>query len=158
MIVEMTLDQLIRNTEQIETTKRHHIADQVQIPGGYEALKVNDGEVVFQGETNTKHHPKIRIEIEPVETGGVPLTLTTGENISIKPTDTRSKDVQVTCDCEDFYYRFATVNSKNGVLFGNITKVYIPKGKRKPEGPFQPSICKHIIKLGSTLRGDGVIR
>jgi hypothetical protein len=157
MIVEMTLDQLVRNTEKIETTKRHHIADEVQLKNGYQALKISEQEVVFQAETSTDHNPKIRMEIEQTEQGGIPLTLTTGESVKIQPVNTRQKDVQVTCNCDDFIFRFATVNSKNGVLFGNITKTYIAKGVRKPEGPFEPSVCKHIIKLGSVLKGDGII-
>ena len=157
MIVEMTLDQLIKNTEQIETKKRHHIADQVQLNGGYQALKLNDGEVVFQAKTNTNHQPKIRVEIEQVDRG-TNIVLTTGESVEIKPIDTRQKDVQVSCNCEDFIYRFATVNSRNGVLFGNITNTYIAKGVRKPEGPFEPSVCKHIIKLGSVLKANDIIR
>lgn len=158
-LLEMTLQQLIQNTEQIVTTKRHHIAHEVKFPTGFQALKLSDDEVVFQGKTNTGHQPKIRVDIDRIEgRGGVPVKLTTGEAIQMKTVNTWKQDVHVACNCEDFTFRFATVNSRAGVLLGNVTNTYVSKGKRRPEGPFEPSICKHIIKLGDILKDQRIIR
>lgn len=158
-LLEMTLRQLIQNTEQIVTTKRHHIAHEVKFPTGFQALKISDNEVVFQGKTNTGHQPKIRVDVEQIKgRGGVPVALSTGESIQIKTVNTWNQDVQVACNCEDFSFRFATVNSRAGVLLGNVTNTYVSKGVRQPEGPFEPSICKHIIKLGDILKDQRIIR
>lgn len=159
MILEMTVRELIANTERIETTKRHHVADQVQIVGGFVVQQLGETDLLFEGDTNTGHHPKIRAPIQIVETGGTRVTTADGTQLTILPISSTADDVQVTCDCEDFYFRFATLNSKANVLFGTITKVYIPKGTRNvAPASTVPAVCKHIIKLSHLLNNQGVLR
>ncbi len=158
----MSLGQLLANTRKIPTTKRHHIADQVQLVGGFQAVKLDGSRIVFQSKTNTGHAPKVSFDYEET-TNGTQVVTQDGTDLSIRPKSSTTDDILVSCNCEDFFYRFATVNSENGVLFGNIERVYVPKGTRKlsqQEYPIssQPAICKHVIKLTDLLRAQQVIR
>jgi len=161
MLVEMTMQELIRNTEQIPTEKRHHIADQVQIVGGYHVQRIGESDLVFQAKTSTGHTAKIRAVVSETPSGGASVELSDGTPMQFAPIATRADDVQISCNCEDFYYRFAAVNSRYRVLFGEITKPYIPKGPRMSDrepASDQPAICKHVIKLTHLLQSQGIMR
>ncbi len=158
MIVESSMRELIANTERIPTTKRHHIANQVVIVRGFEAQRLGEDDVLFSAVTSEGHNPKIRVKVTEDEHS--PTTVNLGDTqVHITPVSVASDDVQVSCDCDDFFFRFARINSKYGVLFGRIDRVYIPKGTRHV-GPVStvPAVCKHIIKFTHLLRSHNIMK
>lgn len=158
MLIEASIQDLIRSTEQIDTTARHHIAYQVQMVNGYQVVKFGP-DLVFQGQTSTNHHPKIRMVGYQLDEGprSAKVVTVSGEELSIKPLSKRSK-TYITCDCEDFIYRFAMTNQKQDVLFGRITSVYIPKTNRPSSNIGQIGVCKHIIRLIDLLEDERIVR
>lgn len=153
----MTLQQLYRNTEQIPTKKRHNVSDEVALANGYKVDKLTDESILVSATTSKQYTPKIKLPVTLVDGEGAAITTTDGEQLTITPPSVAKDDVQVTCTCDDFYFRFATVNSKENVLFGNITRTYVPVGSGHRVAHDVPAVCKHIIKLADTLQRDGII-
>lgn len=160
MIVETSMQRLIANTEMIPTTKRHMIADQVILINGFRVVRLGK-DVVFEASTSTGHHPKIRVAVEEDENSQTILKLVDNTELRITPVSRTNDDVQVSCDCDDFFHRFAKINSRHGVLFGKIDRIYIPKGTPRTYQhpiPDAPAVCKHLIKLTDFLQASSIIR
>ena len=157
MLIEASIRDLITSTNQIETKARQHIAYQVQITGGFQTLKVGP-DLVFQSNTSTGHHPKIRITgfEEYTGPGAVNVVTVAGEELSVRQLSVSSR-AYVSCDCEDFIYRFAATNQQYGVLFGKITRPSIPKTNRV-QNLGLIGVCKHLIKFVELLKSEGIVR
>lgn len=156
MLIEASIQDLLTSTNQIETKARQHIAYKVQFPQGYQVLKVGK-DLVFQGHASTGHNPKIRqVNFQEDEDTGTLVATTTHETLSVVPMEMNSP-VYVTCDCEDFVYRFAFTNHQQGVLFGRITSPKIPKTNRPTSNLGQIGICKHLIKFVELLASEKLI-
>lgn len=157
MLLEASIRDLIVSTNQIETKFRQHVSDQVQFTMGYQVMQIGDS-VVFQGYTSNDHFPKIRVlHTQPDDsTTAVKLVTVAGKSLSIVPIK-KTSDVLITCNCEDFVYRFATTNQQHGVLFGSITKPYIATGVRPSQNLGVIGVCKHLIKLVDILTADRIL-
>ena len=161
MLVEASIKDLINSTNQIETKARQHIAYQVRITNGFQVLRVGR-DLVFQGHTSTGHDPKIRlIDYQESQQGdstkSTPIVTVAQQEIDLIPM-TKHSQVYVTCNCEDFIYRFATTNQKNGVLFGHITRPTIPKTSRPSSNLGQIGVCKHLIKFIDLLTAEQILK
>lgn len=158
MLVEASIQDLITSTDQIETKARQHIANQVQFSNGFQSIKVGP-DIVFQGDTSTGHHPKIRITGIKEDDGPTSVEIMTmsGKPLNILPL-TKQTQCYVTCDCEDFVYRFATTNQQRGVLFGKITRPHIPKSNRMTSNLGVIGFCKHLIKFTELLTAERILK
>lgn len=66
--------------------------------------------------------------------------------------------VKVSCNCNDFKWRFAYYNSKDGSLLGTAPPPYIGRTNRGAANPQEtPGVCKHIIRLKKELENDNLI-
>lgn len=158
MIVEASIQDLITSTNSIATDARQHVANQVQFTKGFNTTKFGK-DLVFQGVTSTGHTPKLRITglDEGEKPGSISVVTPSGQPMHIQP---MSKQAQafVSCDCEDFVFRFATTDQARGVLFGRITKPYIPKTDRATQNLGKVGVCKHLIKFVELLSSQGVLK
>lgn len=157
MIIEASIQDLTTSTNSIDTTARQHTANQVQLKNGFQTIKMGT-DVVFQGETVSGHTPKLRVAGLEVTDGPTAVEVVTPSGpIKILPL---SKQAQafVSCDCEDFVYRFATTDQARGVLFGKITRPYIPKTNRATQNLGKIGVCKHLIKFVDVLTSQGVLK
>jgi len=96
-------------------------------------------------------------EDEENNMGGNYFTFQTedGQDYSIEPLSYTMADVEVSCTCLDFYYRFAVWNDSDGSLFGNAPPTYIKKTDRKPLNPQRlPGLCKHLMSLTTEIRQE----
>lgn len=82
------------------------------------------------------------------------FTAVDGEEYHIVPVQLQKATVKVSCNCLDFYYRFAPYNSKDDSLYGNPPPPYQRKTMtRPPVNPKQtPGVCKHLMKAVIALR------
>lgn len=77
----------------------------------------------------------------------------------IIPIDLMKHNAKVRCNCLDFYYRFASSNSKNDSLIGPPPPPYVKKTNRPPVNPQQvPALCKHLLRLIQQLRLVQVVK
>ena len=153
------------NIEQIATKKRQHVTGPVQIkksvlvasePSGVLEVKstVHSGEkayatviqfsgVKYQGEDNPNNST---------------FTGSDGSEHHMVPLVLKEKNVKVTCNCLDFYHRFAPHNNKDGSLHGNYVP-YVPTSDRASDNPNgRPGVCKHIIKTVESLKLSGIVK
>jgi hypothetical protein len=81
-----------------------------------------------------------------------------GKPLHIDPFTTSRSDVQVRCDCMDFYWRFANWNFKQHALSGDKPPPYVKKTDRAPVNPLQKAgTCKHLYKLVQQLQSKGLV-
>lgn len=157
MLVEASIQDLMTSTNSIDTDARQHIANQVQFKNGFQTVKVGT-DVVFQGATTTGHTPKFRITgLEEGDGPGAVEVMTQSGPIKIQPLSKQAQ-AYVSCDCEDFVFRFATTDQARGVLFGKITRPYIPKTDRATQNLGKIGVCKHLIKFVDLLSSQGVLK
>lgn len=157
MLIETSIQDLITSTNQIDTTARQHVYNEVQIVGGYQTTQVGN-DLIFQCRTNTGHTPKIRIvNVEESSTPLASTVITTGgKQLLISPIP-KTSQTYISCDCEDFVYRFAVTDQQRGVLFGKITRPTIPKTNRATQNLGKMGVCKHLLKFVAVLTNDGIL-
>lgn len=82
-----------------------------------------------------------------------------GREAHAKPITLAGHNVKCRCNCMDFHYRFANYNSADKSLVGRPPPLYRRKTTtRPPVNPMQvPGMCKHLLKLVATLRGQGLV-
>lgn len=157
MIIEASIQDLTASTNSIDTTARQHTANQVQLKNGFQTIKMGT-DVVFQCETTTGHTPKLRVVgLEVSDSPNAIEVVTPSGPIKIEPLSKQAQ-AYVSCDCEDFVFRFATTDQARGVLFGKITRPYIPKTNRGTQNLGKIGVCKHLIKFVDLLTSQGVLK
>lgn len=88
----------------------------------------------------------------------VVFTAVDGSRYRINPIRLSQTNVKVRCNCLDFYYRFAAWNYEDKSLVGRSPPLYQKKTDRPPVNPAQvPGLCKHLIKLFTTLKRQGIV-
>jgi hypothetical protein len=82
-----------------------------------------------------------------------------GQAYTIEPVQYRGTDVQVSCNCLDFYYRFSAWNHGDGSLLGDPPPPYVKKTDSEPVNPNEvPGLCKHLMALTNELKRERIIR
>lgn len=160
MIVETTIAQLVANTAQIDTSKRQHVANEVQFTGGLTVVSLDDNTVLIKAITSNGYRPAIKLPTIEDDTSRTIIVFSDGTQLAIKPVSKSDEDIHVTCNCKDFVYRFAGINTKRSVLFGKIERFnYIRKtnNKRTTTEYLEPAVCKHLLKLVRTLQAQRIV-
>lgn len=117
----------------------------------HEGLVEIRSRVVNMGEPSTYY---VRIHIENLGDDGGDKTLSSVNNglISFSEDELEERDVKVSCNCKDFYWRFAYWNAENDTLLGPRPRPYTKLTNRPPVNPTKtPGICKHIIAVKNHL-------
>ena len=156
--------QLTSNTNVFFGNDRKQKAAQVQL-SKVQYIQAEDGILIVKAETRssdktydtTIQFSKVRF-VKPGTQHSVPLE-TNGTEVSIMPLKNLGNQVEVHCNCMDFYWRFAMYNSKNQSLLGDAPAPYVKKTDRVPLNPEQvPGACKHLNKLADQLRLQRILK
>ena len=103
-------------------------------------------------------------ETEPEEpyqqpAGSIILQAKNGKEFTIMPIQLTKHNCRVSCNCLDFFWRFALYAHKDQSLLGTDLGVYRKRTNRPPVNPRQvPALCKHLLKLAIELKNSGVVR
>ena len=100
-------------------------------------------------------------EEEPYEqpTGSIILQAKNGKEFTIMPIELEKHNCRVSCNCLDFFWRFALYAHKDQSLLGTDLGVYRKRTNRPPVNPQQvPALCKHLLRLAIELKNSGVVR
>lgn len=167
-----TYDDLYRNIETgfPHTTKRQHSANTVNINNIEFTPAIPSKELTVKCiATSEGHTYKPSITFKNVEflsdddpkldIFAIELTTTGNGKQRIHKLRFSKTNVKVSCNCLDFYYRFAVWNGSSNSLNGPVPPPYLRKtATRPPVNPHKvPGMCKHLIKLFDTLQGAGLI-
>ena len=91
--------------------------------------------------------------------GFVPVQAMDGKEYYVKQFTLAQTQARVKCNCLDFYYRFSVWNHSRKSLEGDPPPPYVKKTDMPPVNPAKvPGACKHIIKMMTFLRGEGLVR
>lgn len=76
-----------------------------------------------------------------------------GDESHIIPINLLRSNCKVSCNCLDFYWRFATQNSRVNSLDGKAPPPYHKRANRPPANlKNTPGVCKHLMKTVVALR------
>jgi len=156
---------LYQNTGKIPTKKRQHAVKELKVgnvslipavPSGILNVKseIRSGEKTYQ---TTIVFSEVNFEDQDSPTN-VTFTGADDEEYNIEKIQLRAKYVKVSCNCLDFYWRFAPNNKRDDSLHGKPPPPHTPKTGRAPVNPKKyPGVCKHIIKTVEDLRASGIL-
>ena len=153
------------NIDQIATKGRQHATGPVQIkksilvasePSGVLEVKstVHSGEKSY---ATVIQFSGVKYQSDDTSSNST-FTGSDGQEHHMVPLVLKEKNVKVTCNCLDFYHRFAPHNNKDGSLHGNYVP-YSPSTDRGSDNPNGiPGVCKHIIKTVESLKLSGIVK
>ena len=127
---------------------------------------VNSGDLKIEGQARTGDGDTHRtiVSFENIEyddentSSNVTFTGSDGETYNTMPISLSKVNVKVTCECLDFYWRFAKYNAKDGSLHGKAPPPYLKRSARAPANPQNvPGVCKHLIKTVEELKQSGLV-
>lgn len=167
LLAEFSLSQLIQQTASAypATTKRENAVDEVSV--SHVHLVPAENTLVAKGTVRGSagktyecaiHFENVQYNPGPDEPAAT--FVSGGQEYTIVPIQTASADVQVSCSCLDFRFRFAHYNSSSGALFGKQPDLYarVPNSKRPEANPKKsPGVCKHLIDFTNSLTESGLL-
>lgn len=147
------------------TAARQHLANQPQIQSMQFIPAVANGVLEVRSKVQGQrdnYNPVVQFlntQYQDADTANnVTFVATDGKEYHIVPVHLTDTNVKVSCDCMDFYFRFAAFNHGDESLSGALPPLYQRKTNTyPPANPMQvPGICKHLIKLFNNLEQRGI--
>lgn len=93
--------------------------------------------------------------------GDVIITTSSNEDQNLEPISLNNADVEVKCNCLDFFQRLSSYNKNVNALYGKDTPNYTgsttPENKKKGNPNNSPGICKHVYALLDHLKSEGLV-
>jgi len=162
MISESSINDLYRSTVLAfpHTSKRQYAVDPVEISAitytPYLGMKTLFVKCIAQNE-GREYSPIILIKKVHFLSKGGHVIKTDGQNYFLEQVSL-DNDVLLRCNCKDFSFRFNFYDYVDKSLYGRKRKKYESKGG-PPANPLNmPGMCKHLLKLVSVLKEDGVFQ
>lgn len=165
LLLETTLNQLISQTDSgFDTDRRLNATDTTSVVNI--DLVPARGKLTAKGAVRGSENKVYQVLIQfqqvkynpPANRDRVTF-VATEQTYAISPIDVGNSNVKVRCQCLDFRFRFAMINSADGSLFGNRPPIYrpVPDSGRPAANPSKsPGICKHIKSLMDELESGGL--
>lgn len=163
---EDSLSRLYTSTVNNFDTLRDQDSGRVQVVRKIFVPAPNNNYLTIRAETRSsakQYNTRIAFtEVEYVDENTpnvVSLEASDGQQYQIVPISYNNGDAKVSCDCLDFYYRFAVWNHREDSLLGDAPPPYVKKTDSEPVNPDRvPGLCKHLIALTTELRNENIIR
>ena len=165
LLLELSTTQLQRNTDSIFKGRDDRSGD-VSISNVELAPSTSDNTLTVTANATTKDGDyTVKMLFEGVEffaqqqPGAV--SVNDANELFFMPISKNMAQVKVTCECLDFYWRFAFYNFNNKALLGQKPKPYtkVPGSNRGPVNPTRtPGICKHLYALVEYLQQNRIIK
>lgn len=159
LLTEKTMDELSSSTNGAFPTRSDNINNVRIINKQYEQYDADKLSVKAKcaGETGT-YDTSVLFEGVQFTDPGNPESITLHGGINILPLDSNTVDVKVRCSCLDFHWTFAWQNSGEDSLIGDPPPPYQKTTDRPPRNPTNAiGLCKHLLKLQSDMRAEGLL-
>lgn len=166
IVIEDTYQRLYNNTKNNFDTPRDQSSKRVQVftTAYIPSLQNKSLEIRSKTKTNNGAYDTIVYfqDVEFVEDSPTSISVKSTDNTdyNLEPID-QGTNVQVTCTCLDFYYRFSVWNDKKNSLYGDAPPPYVKRSKsnRMPVNPTKSAgLCKHLIRLFDHVKREGIIK
>lgn len=167
LLEELSLGKLQQNTDKFFDTDREGRSHDVSVANISYIPSVGNHSVLCSTTASTQDGSyKVVIELEGVnistqpQTDMVELQASNGKIYYIAPISYNLTQAKVSCQCLDFYMRFAFYDYNANALYGDKPKPYIkrPGSNRGPANPSRvPGMCKHIRATAYKMKDDGIL-
>lgn len=159
ILLELTYDTLIRNTNRYFTKSRDDRASTVKVSNTLFIPYIDQDQLEIESYTRTtngKYTTRLIFDNVIFRDEESPNTAriisADGTEYYFDRINRRRAQVKVNCTCLDFYYRFAAYNNKASALAADPPKPYIKTTDRPPVNPRGAAgLCKHIMRLSKEL-------
>jgi len=171
-LFEDNLTQLRQNIERgfPRTKKRQKISNTVSISNirytAYPMQHAVQVEASARGSTGN-YEPIILFTDVEFQEADTPNVITfkaiNGEEYHVSPVSRRMNNVEMSCDCMDYQWRFASQNYQKDTQFGQPPPPYQRKTPLPPAGrpyanPMEVSgMCKHMVRFADQLQQVGLL-
>jgi len=166
-LLEAPYAELERQTMQFtpKTTKRQYAVDTIRVTK-MELIPAKESQVLSVKATvnseGTNYATTISFDDvvydEDDQAANISFKGVGGEESHITPIDLNKSNCKVSCNCLDFYWRFATQNSKVNSLDAKAPPPYHKRSTRPPANyKNTPGVCKHILKTIAALRDAKIV-
>jgi len=161
LIVELSLVDLEKLAiDNVPTKQRQYATDEVTFPGVEFFPDLTNNKLRVKALTTgrgRKYDTNIVFNDVIFTKSGEGIELPTSEPVNIR-TISSNADVQVSCNCLDFRFRWSIWNQSKDALYGKPPPPYKRKTDRAPVNPKKsPGICKHLMKLSQYLINRNII-
>ncbi len=167
-LAELSLGKLQRNTDQFFDTDREGRSHDVAVSNIAYTPSVEGKSLLCETVATTEDGSyRVFIELDGVtvstqpQTGMTEIQATNGEKYFIAPVSYNLNQAKVSCQCLDFYMRFAFYDYNADALYGDKPKPYVkrPGSTRGPANPSRvPGMCKHIRATAYKMQDEGVLK
>lgn len=167
-LTEDTYAKLERDTLKFTpvTTKREHAVDPTRVTE-LEIIPARESQIITARATVQSEGTKYTTTMvfdgvqyqEDDQATNVSFKGVGGEEQHIERINLDRSNCKVSCNCLDFYWRFATQNAKANSLDGKAPPPYHKRSTRPPANlQNTPGICKHLMKTVIALKEAGLVR
>ena len=169
VLQESNMQQLYTSTELAfpRTRKRQHAVDEIDILSfswtPYLGVNTLFLKALAKNETNGREYnpiilfKKVRYHDARDSRNLVEIADKDGRRHLLERLSQRN-EVQVRCDCKDFYWRFNYEDKLDRSLWGRVRAKYEALYNPGSSNPLEmPGVCKHIIKLAQVLNKSGIM-
>jgi len=167
-LVEAPYVELEQKTMQFtpSTTKRQYAMDTIRVTS-MELIPAEESQTLSVRSTvnsdGTNYTTTIQFDgvefHEDDQAANVSFKAVGGGESHISPIMLQRSNCKVSCDCLDFYWRFATQNAKVDSLDGKAPPPYHKRTSRPPANiKNTPGVCKHLMKTVVALRDAHLVR
>lgn len=106
-----------------------------------------------------EYNPIILFKKVDYEGKEIKITASNGKEYSFDKLSLESTDVNLKCNCGDYFWRFNFYNFLDKSHYGTKRAKYESKGIGPPANPQElPGVCKHLMKLSSALQEAGIFK
>ena len=167
LIREYTISQLDKDTANNFVGDRKERSNNIKVTSVVYVPFVANNKLLCNSDVvgETGQHYKTKISFSNVEydtKDGNIITTSDNKEMSIGIIDMNKSDVEVSCNCLDFFQRLASYDKTVKALYGNETPKYTgftrPEDKKKGNPNNSPGMCKHLYALIDYLKSDNVVR
>lgn len=166
ILLEVSLSNLKNNVLRNFGKSREVASDRVRVVNYQILPSIQDKSLLLKSNimsNGSRYTVQIRFlnvnYVDVQDSGSVELYAIDGQKYYIKPFTSAQKQVRVGCNCLDFYYRFSLWNHTKKSLEGPPPQPYIKKTDMPLVNPQEiPGVCKHIVKMTSFLKDEGIVR
>ena len=159
--IESSAEDLYKSTVEAfpHTTKRQHATQSIVINNLRWIPFVGMKTLFIKGTVRNEdrqYGPVLLIKDVDYTGNELKITASDGLEYQMNKLSLENSEVLVRCSCPDFSWRFNYYNHLDSSLYGKKRKKYEHKGGPAANPKQLPGLCKHLIKLISSVHDAGV--
>lgn len=166
MLLELSISNLNNNVKRDFGPDREQRSNRIQVTNYQVIPSVSERSLLIKARIvgeESNYQTQVRFSNvtfgDAIAPGFAEVKAMDGNDYFVRQFTASQTQARVRCSCLDFHYRFSVWNHTKKSLEGDPPKPYVKKTDRPPVNPNRVAgACKHIMKLITFLKGEGIVR